>query len=177
MTNDNKGFSPAGFESYLTEEDIRIIASIENLNLEQQRKDEIIKDVKATAWQQYQALSIIKPKEMFSIESFRTERKLPDGWEETKARVKAQLEENRLYAPIEGTNNQPFYAAEQREAAEAKRVAEWKQRKLLEIEARKQARLEREISHYHAQATPSDRNAALESLSPEALQRIVSKGA
>lgn len=165
-------------DSFLSPEDLDSISAIENSRLNDLEKESIIADIKADAYRRstaHQILNVAK-RETFSVESFSAKKRVPDGWDEAKARVKKQLEESRLYAPIEGTNNSPFHAAEMREAAESKRVQDWKQRKELEIEAVRQARIEKEVASYHAAKTSSDRKAILEGLSREALQRVVNMG-
>ncbi len=164
-------------DSFLSPEDLNSISAIENSRLNDLEKESIIADIKADAYRRstaHQVLNVAK-RETFSVESFSAKKRVPDGWDEAKARVKKQLEESRLYAPIEGTNNSPFRAAELREAAERQRVQDWKQRKAMEIEALRQTRIEKEVASYHAAKTSSERKAVLEGLSPEALQRIVSK--
>lgn len=165
-------------DSFLSPEDLNSISAIENSRLNDLEKESIIADIKADAYRRstaHQILNVAK-RETFSLDNLVRTKPKPEGWEESKARVKAQLEESRLYAPIEGTNNSPFHAAEMREAAESKRVQDWKQRKELEIEAVRQARIEKEVASYQAAKTASDRKAILEGLSKEALARVVSMG-
>ena len=160
-----------GYESFLTEADIGIIESIKNTNLGETEKESVINDIKAQAYRESQrSLDHLKPKESFDVRTLTTRK--PDGWDEAKVRVKAQLETSRLNAPIEGTRNEAFYAAEQREAAEAKRVAEWKQRKEIEIALTRENRIKCEVDSYHTATTLQGKRAVLESLSPEALARI-----
>lgn len=161
---------------YLDSADIESIRAIDNSRLDDLEKESIIADIKADAWRRHTQGTINVAKRLpFSVESLSTTKRTPEGWDEAKARVKAQLEKNRMDAPIEGTRNNPFFAAEQREAAESKRVQDWKQRKELEIEVLKQTRIEKEVASYHAAPTSLERKAVLEGLSPEALERIVKR--
>jgi hypothetical protein len=163
-------------DGFLSPEDLNSISAIENSRLNDLEKESIIADIKADAYRRstaHQILNVAK-RQTFSLDNLRTKPK-PEGWEESRARVKAQLEESRLYAPIEGTNNSPFRAAEMREAAESKRVQDWKQRKELEIAALRQTRIEKEVASYHAATTALDKKAVLEGLSPEALARVVKR--
>lgn len=162
-------------ESYLDADDLAMIEMLRSKNLNAAELQAVVDDIQREAYKRNRKSLTDKPPQRFDISNLSTTpREKPPGWDESMARVRAQMDKAKLEAPTYGTatDTRPFYAAEKKDEAERKRVADWEARKKVEIALKQEARIQRQIDEYTNAKGLEAKKAAMERLSPEALARV-----